>query len=130
MTCRTISILALLALLAAGSASAQTPGMVETTEGPVQGTFDVPTGVWQFKGIPYAAPPVGALRFARPHPPAPHVDTLLANSFPPACPQIVSLIQTACGNGAGVGQPAGQEDCLALNVSTPVTSWPPAPALP
>jgi para-nitrobenzyl esterase len=130
MTWRAISVLFLLTVLAAGPASAQTPGVVETTEGPVEGTFDAPTGVWQFKGIPYAAPPIGALRFARPHPPAPHADTLLANSFPPACPQIVSEIQPACGNGVGVGQPAGEEDCLALNVFTPISSWPPAPTLP
>ena len=130
MTWRLMSVLALLAALAAGSAFAQTPGLVQTTEGPVEGTLDASMGVWQFRGIPYAAPPVGALRYARPHPPAQHADPLIADSFPPACPQTVSLIQTACGNGAGVGQPAGQEDCLALNVSTPISSWPPSPALP
>ena len=74
-----IAIMTLLAVLTAGAASAQTPGLVETTEGPVQGTFDPATGVWQFKGIRYAAPPVGALRFARPEPPPQHAGTLLAN---------------------------------------------------
>ncbi len=130
MKWRPVAALTLLAALTAGSASAVTPGLVETTGGPVQGTIDLPTGVWQFNGVRYAAPPVGALRFARPQPPPQHADTLLANSFPPACPQFVSLIQSACGNGAPVGAPAGQEDCLALNLSTPVSSWPPAPALP
>jgi para-nitrobenzyl esterase len=128
MPLRTVLLLALLAALPAGTASAQ--GLVQTTEGPVQGTADEATGVWQFKGIPYAAPPVGDLRFARPQAPDPHASTLLADTYPHACPQFVSQIQAACGEGVGIGLPAGNEDCLYLNVFSPVASWPPAPTLP
>jgi para-nitrobenzyl esterase len=117
-------------LMAAGTALADTPGLVQTSEGPVQGVMDMASGVWQFKGIPYAAPPVGDLRFARPHPPAAHAGTLMANTFPPACPQTLSLLQTACGNGLPVGAKAGSEDCLALNVYSPVATWPPPSSLP
>jgi para-nitrobenzyl esterase len=47
--------------------------VVETTHGPVRGTDDDSTGgrVRTWKGIPYAAPPVGDLRFRVPEPPVP-----------------------------------------------------------
>ena len=133
MLLRILGGLVLALLLMAGSASAAKPvlpGLVKTTEGPVQGTLDASTGVWEFKGIPYAAPPVGDRRFARPGKPARHKDTLLAGSFPSACPQIISQLQTVCGDGVPAGEKAGDEDCLALNVFTPVPAWPPAPTLP
>ncbi|MGY5119028.1 carboxylesterase/lipase family protein [Streptomyces sp. 900105755] len=67
-------------------------------------------GAFRFRGIPYAAPPVGELRWAAPHPPAPWDGVRDATAFGPAA------LQTA-DNGADLG--AGQsEDCLYLNVWT------------
>ncbi|MFD4524136.1 carboxylesterase/lipase family protein [Streptomyces sp. NPDC058470] len=69
--------------------------------------------VHAFLGLPYAAPPVGALRWRPPAPPAPWSGVRAATAFGAAA------IQTA-GNGRGPGLGAEQsEDCLYLNVWTP-----------
>lgn len=86
------------------------PGTVSTTEGPVQGTESA--GVWGFKGIPYAKPPVGDLRWKAPRAPAARDGVLDATSFGPACPQGDSAL--------GTGSPGPtDEDCLTLNIYTP-----------
>ncbi|KAI1751330.1 carboxylesterase [Xylaria castorea] len=68
-----------------------------------------------FKGIRYAAPAVGKLRWQMPQPPATNRSEVLpAVDFAPQCPQ---------GNpdspSAPVGVPSGDEDCLFLNVVAP-----------
>ena len=74
-----------------------------TQSGAVQG---VATGnLYVFRGIPYAAPPVGNLRWKVPEPPASWQGVRDATTFGNVCPQINSA-----------GQYAGDEDCLALNV--------------
>src|SRR5665811_108207 len=66
-----------------------------------------------FRGIPYAAPPVGGLRWRPPQPVRPWTGVLACLQFGSSCPQ----------SGAPVGGgrlPASQsEDCLYLNVWTP-----------
>lgn len=79
---------------------------VQTLAGPVVGT--TASDVRIFKGIPYAAPPLGALRFARPALPAAWQTPLTASEYGPGCPQPASPIS----------QP-GTEDCLTLNVWAP-----------
>ena len=103
-------------------------GLATTTEGPVQGLLDEESGVWEFRGIPYAAAPVGALRFARPEPPSERTEILVADSFASVCPQPVQ--GTGCDEGEPAGAAIGDEDCLALNVFTPAQDWPPAPGRP
>lgn len=72
-----------------------------------------------FLGIPYAAPPIGNLRWRPPQPPSPWSPAVLnANVAPAACPQI---------NLAGA--PAGNENCLALNIWTPSSRPKPLPVL-
>jgi para-nitrobenzyl esterase len=78
-----------------------------TGAGRVQGT--VAGAVDEFLGIPYAAPPVGALRWAPPQPAAHWSGIRPATSFAPHCPQIVSPF----------GLPSTSEDCLFLNVFKP-----------
>ena len=56
-----------------------------TTLGTVRGTWQ--RGVARFAGIPYAAPPVGDLRFRPPVPPAPWPDVRPATQFGPVAPQ-------------------------------------------
>ena len=93
------------------SVTAQAPScLVTTTNGAVQGVSRV--GGCTYLGIPYAAAPVGSLRWRLPQRPGPWSPTILnATAAAPACSQI---------NLAGAL--AGSEDCLTLNIWTPVTT--------
>ena len=66
----------------------------------------------EFLGIPYAAPPVGALRWQPPRPAVPWQGTRAATSYAPHCPQ---------PSGA-FGRASPTENCLYLNVFTPAGS--------
>ena len=87
-------------------------------------------GVRVFRGVPFAAAPVGALRFAAPAPVEPWADVRDATRPAPACPQPV----TAEGEpGAEFAQMFGtgglpmDEDCLYLNVFAPASATGAAP---
>ncbi len=67
-------------------------------------------------GIPYAAPPVGPLRWRAPRPPPRWRGRRETLAFGPQCPQIVNPMLGARGPEGAV---AGDEDCLTLNVWTP-----------
>lgn len=83
----------------------------ETDAGPVRGAAD--DGVISFKGIPFAAPPVGALRWRAPQPPAPWHEVRDATAYGHDCMQ-----EPLPGDAAPLRtQPA--EDCLTLNVWRP-----------
>ncbi|MBC7469994.1 MAG: carboxylesterase family protein, partial [Ramlibacter sp.] len=87
--------------------------VVTTSEGAVQGaTLPLRRGkaVNVFKGIPYAAPPVGPLRWKPPQPAAPWKNVRPALDFGPDLPQTPNPRLRA---------PAQSEDCLYLNVWTP-----------
>jgi para-nitrobenzyl esterase len=79
-----------------------------TFSGPVRGTVSS-AGVREFLGIPYAAAPVGNLRWRPPVPHAPWFQTLDATQFASHCPQTPSPFGIA----------STTEDCLFLNVFTP-----------
>ena len=91
-------------LLPAPAASARDAN-VQTTEGMVEGVTQ--NGITSFLGIPYAAPPVGDLRWRAPQPPSPHATRLIADLFGHDC------MQNAMGRPGA--QPVS-EDCLYLNV--------------
>jgi para-nitrobenzyl esterase len=80
----------------------------KVTGGEVQGV--VTEGISIFKGIPFAAPPVGDLRWKAPAPLQAWAGIKKADAFGPACMQAAG----AMGNTAPVS-----EDCLYLNVWTP-----------
>ena len=80
----------------------------KVTGGEVQGV--VTDGLSIFKGIPFAAPPVGDLRWKAPAPVQAWTGMKKAEAFGPACMQAAG----AMGNTAPVS-----EDCLYLNVWTP-----------
>jgi para-nitrobenzyl esterase len=110
----------------AAGAMQQAP-RVEANGESLQGTYaeSLPT-VAVFKGIPFAAPPVGDLRWREPLPPQPRAGTLQATAFAPACYQDAYLTDWYRKVGAAFGAPAGtfvdpavSEDCLYLNVWTP-----------
>jgi para-nitrobenzyl esterase len=72
-------------------------------------------GVDVYEGIPFAAPPVGELRWRPPSPAKPWVGTRKATSFARACMQEgVSM--------PGEAPPTVSEDCLYLNIWVPTTS--------
>jgi para-nitrobenzyl esterase len=82
-----------------------------TTNGKVEGREK--EGVVLFAGIPYAAPPVGELRFKAPRPHELWEGARPAQRFGPAAPQLQ-------GEGLTNAMPVRwDEDCLTLNVSTP-----------
>ncbi len=82
--------------------------VVTTSLGPVQGALDL--GVPSFRGIPYAAPPVGELRWSAPVPPTAWTTPVDATSFTSTCIQLDTEGNLLAG---------GSEDCLTLNVWTP-----------
>jgi para-nitrobenzyl esterase len=109
----TALLLALVLLLSPmATAAAQESPVVQTTSGPVAGTVE--NGLRVFRGIPYAAPPVGDLRWLPPQPMAPWTEILDATEFGPACPQDPDPHEMAEGTPTS-------EDCLTLNVWTPST---------
>jgi para-nitrobenzyl esterase len=82
--------------------------LVTVAEGKLQGKLTGNTRL--FLGIPYAEPPVGALRFQPPKPVAPWTTTRAATDFGAPCPQ----------NPGALAAPGTQsEDCLSLNVFAP-----------
>ncbi len=92
---------------AAGATQAGGP-IVVTSGGAVQGTTTANTD--EFLGIPYAAPPVGQLRWRPPQAAARWQGVRQATAFAPHCAQ----------GGASVGSdPSTSEDCLYLNVYAP-----------
>ncbi|MEJ0047854.1 MAG: carboxylesterase family protein [Rhodospirillales bacterium] len=103
--------------LVAGPASARmvttvgvpTP-VVQTTGGPIQG-YQL-GGINFFLGVPYAAPPVGSLRWVAPTPPSFQGATRQTVAFGNFCPQ--GLSQLSPGGGS--------EDCLYLNVEGPASA--------
>jgi para-nitrobenzyl esterase len=95
---------------AAGAPGASSPQVVQTDKGAVRGM--VSGGVREFLGIPYAAPPVGALRWRAPRPAAPWAGVRDATSPGKLCAQFGSP-------GSGEPNTSTEEDCLYLNVYTP-----------
>ncbi len=94
--------------------------VVETSYGPVRGADETtPAGrvrVW--KGLRYAEPPIGDLRFRAPEPPERWTEVDDATVFGPACPQPVFA-----NIPLDLGAPQG-EDCLRLNVWAPPDTEP------
>jgi len=84
--------------------------IVQTAQGQVEGLSA--NGVTEFLGIPYAAPPVGDLRWRPPTPHAPWNSVLKATAYGPICAQSNEF-------GVFAGPANNNEDCLYLNVFTP-----------
>lgn len=89
------------------------PGAVMTEGGAVSGAAG--GGAVSWRGIPFAAPPSGPLRFRPPAPPPAWPGVREASDFGSVCPQLDDA-----------GKPTGAEDCLSLNVWAPAS----APAAP
>jgi para-nitrobenzyl esterase len=112
---RTI-IIALLAVIPL-CAGIQEPIKVEG--GLVSGIPGWGWGVREYRSIPFAAPPVGSLRWQPPHPVVPWEGVRSAQRFAPPCMQIIQPPNSASWNRTML-EPS--EDCLYLNVWTPASS--------
>ena len=87
---------------------------VHVEAGWVEGLRESGVAVW--RGIPYAAAPVGDLRWRAPQP-APNFDgTLKAHAFGPACPQVAESPTQLSPLGPQ------SEDCLTLNIWAPASA--------
>jgi carboxylesterase 2 len=99
----------------AASTSAVTLPTITTTQGYLRGSIsNFRSGATSYKGIPYAAPPVGDLRWKAPEAASSWNGTLNATEFGPQCAQPSS--------SAGIfssGKESTSEDCLTLNIWTP-----------
>jgi len=101
-------LIACFALLSQGICFAQQPSPVKVAEGLVQGTFE--DGLAVYKGVPFAAPPLGELRWKAPQPAIKWEGVKQTTKFAPAPMQ-------------GGNPPSGKsEDCLYLNIWTPSKS--------
>ncbi|XP_052127670.1 neuroligin-3-like [Frankliniella occidentalis] len=142
-------LLQLLQVLAVLAVAAMLPGcsggpryssrIVQTKYGSVRGVIVQLNSrrlepVEVFRGVPYAAPPVGPLRLAPSQPPPPWSGTRLADSFGPVCPQRLPVPDLNNKTSALLAMPRGRlthlkllqpflqrqsEDCLSLNLYVP-----------
>ncbi len=94
--------------------------IADTALGRLQGQTLLGCRVW--KGVPFAAPPVGPLRFRPPQPPAPWAGVRAAVEFGPSCPQAFGT-----RGKPRTAAPRYSEDCLYLNVWAPARSDGPCP---
>ena len=101
-------LITVLVLFACSCGSPSLTTTVKVTGGTIEGVDQ--DGILTYKGIPFAAPPVGDLRWKAPQPLEPWTDVKKADAFGPACMQTPNSM----GNTAPVS-----EDCLYLNVWTP-----------
>lgn len=105
-----MTLLRFLAVLAIPSCALALDGPVSTQSGTVSGASG---DVTVFKGIPYAAPPVGDLRWKPPQPPRKWDGVRAATDYGAVCPQPPILASLY-----GITFPNQSEDCLTLNVWT------------
>ena len=99
-----------LSLLAVGMVQAQNP-QVKTADGILEGVDE--SGVKVFKGVPFAAPPVGDLRWKAPQPVQKWDGVRQAKEFGP------NPMQQAVFGDMNFGTKEFSEDCLYLNIWTP-----------
>jgi len=107
--------IAMFMMFVVGSVIAQQPAPVKVEEGLLQGTSE--DGVSVYKGVPYAAPPVGELRWRAPHHTKPWEGVRKADKFS-ANP--IQVMVNGLGPWTPEYQPQGEvsEDCLYLNIWT------------
>ncbi|QMW04125.1 carboxylesterase/lipase family protein [Spirosoma foliorum] len=112
---KTLLMLSLLAAPLADMAIAQSAPQAKTVNGVVEGVTEA-SGIRAFKGIPFAQPPVGDLRWKEPQPTKNWQGVRKADHFGPRA------MQGAIFGDMGFRSDGMSEDCLYLNVWTPAKS--------
>ena len=117
-------------LSACGGSDDVNPENRSTRYGDVQGVDDsAHSGTYFWKGVPFAQPPVGALRWKAPRPPLAWSGTLDATRFGAGCiqnPRLYSpgnhnTFDATVGDNLASGHTPGSEDCLTLNIWRPAS---------
>ena len=117
--CRLVHRLGLVlaaALISAPLPAAEAPPTADIASGRLSGLHDAKTGLNEFKGIPYAAAPIGALRWKPPQPAPAWKEPRKAERFGPRCMQR-PIFSDMVFRSDGIS-----EDCLYLNVWTPASA--------
>lgn len=114
-------VLAILASVGACAAAQAADKVVGTHSGEVSGVAAGDAAVISFKGIPFAAPPVGPLRWKAPQPAAKWTGVLKADHFGASCMQGPNTPMGPWTKEYMYVTPAS-EDCLYLNIWTPKAS--------
>ncbi len=99
---------------AAVSAAPLPTRAVATTEGEITGLMEAGTAV--FRGVPYAAAPIGALRWRPPQPAPRRTGALAADAFGAVCPQVRRM-------SPELADMPMEEDCLSLNIYAPAGAF-------
>ncbi|KAL5117487.1 hypothetical protein ACEQ8H_004652 [Pleosporales sp. CAS-2024a] len=94
---------------------------VDLGYGVYQGYFNSSTGINTWKGIRFAAPPIGGLRWQRPEAPSVNRTRIIANSYGPMCYQIGDNTYAPPSNSSS-SSGIMSEDCLFLNVQSPANA--------
>ena len=102
--------LTLVVIMFAGFGSPACAAVIQTESGPVEGVQE--NGIEVFRGLPFAAPPIGPLRWRAPERPTLWSGIRLADQFGPICMQVGSYPEDSPPE-------AMSEDCLYLNIWVP-----------
>lgn len=104
------------------------PTVRTTAQGKVEGVDDsTRSGTWWWKGLPFAQPPVGALRWRAPAEPEAWTGIRPAQKFGNPCLQIGRIYGPGANNtydatiASTLNTPVGSEDCLTLNIWRPAS---------
>jgi para-nitrobenzyl esterase len=113
-----ILLFCLCSLISCNRAPDRISESIRTHYGMVEGVYNDSTGVFSFKGIPYATPPVGEKRWKEPEPPSAYDHVLTADEFGAICmqPDPVPFLMWTEEFIAPAGNMS--EDCLTLNIWT------------
>jgi para-nitrobenzyl esterase len=111
------SFWAAVAVVVCGGAAHAASLEAKITQGRLAGEA-IDGGVRAYRGIPYAAPPVGELRWRMPQPPAAWTGVRDATGFGPRCVQIAGMNAAVNARSAAAAALPMSEDCLSLNVWT------------
>ncbi len=121
-----IMLAATLAIAACSNGDATAPALRDTSYGKVQGADDTAaSGTYFWKGIRFAKPPVGELRWKAPVDPDRSDATIDATQFGNACVQYGRIYGPGSNNrydatiGSTLNRAVGSEDCLFLNIWRP-----------
>jgi para-nitrobenzyl esterase len=119
------SVIILMALVLCSCSGKAVAPVISVNGGKLQGVLDSTGKVLVYKGIPYAMPPVGTLRWAEPQPAEPWDSVKVCDKFGPAA------MQGALQEGTlywkefyNCPVPEKSEDCLYLNVWAPASKTP------